>query len=346
MASAAENVLTPDQISQFMTNGYVKIPQAFSKEDAAHWTKDVWTRLGMSPTDKSTWTSYKINMPSHRTIPLSTFSPRAHSAICALLGGASRISPTVYSGPHGQRAPGLSWNDGFIVNLGSPEYEGRTDIDPRTLGNWHIDGDFFTHFLDSPEQGLLVIPCWTDILPGGGGTFVCPEGMRRIAQYLYAHPQGLLPRMSPTDDPTRYSGLEFYDDLIKDLPASAFHEMTGEAGDVILLHPLMMHSASKNPRRLVRIITNPPVSLAEPFCFDRKSEGGEYSLVELKTLEMLGRDGRKGEGLEGWKVTGERKEVVPERLKVQAEMRRKELERLGKDGGAEVGVKEVVGVES
>lgn len=101
-----------------------------------------------------------------------------------------------------------------------------------------------------------------------------------------------------------------------------FHEMTGEIGDVILLHPLMCHSASRNSLRIPRIITNPPVSLKEPFNFDR-DDPSQYSLVEKKTLKELGKD-----RLPGWKIQAERAPVVPERLKVQAEMKKKELERM------------------
>ena len=100
-------------------------------------------------------------------------------------------------------------------------------------------------------------------------------------------------------------------------------EMTGDVGDVIFMHPLMMHTASKNLKRAIRVITNPAVALKEPFCFDRKNKT-EYSLVELKTLRDLGMP----DGLPGWKITGERKGWVPERIKVQEEMKRRELERL------------------
>jgi hypothetical protein len=47
-----------------------------------------------------------------------------------------------------------------------------------------VDGDFFTHFLDSPEQALLVIPLFTDIEDRAGGTMICPEGMKYVAQHL------------------------------------------------------------------------------------------------------------------------------------------------------------------
>jgi hypothetical protein len=62
----------------------------------------------------------------------------------------------------------------------------------------------------------------------------------------------------------------------------------------------MLHSASKNLLREVRIITNPPVALKEPFNYNRGD--GNYSLVEAKTLKDLGRP----EGLPEWKITGPR----------------------------------------
>ena len=48
----------------------------------------------------------------------------------------------------------------------------------------------------------------------------------------------------------------------------------------------MLHSASNNKLREVRIITNPPVSLKEPFELQR--DDGAYSIVEKKTLRETG----------------------------------------------------------
>jgi len=112
-----------------------------------------------------------------------------------------------------------------------------------------------------------------------------------------------------------------------------FAEMHGEIGDVVLMHPLMLHSASKNHLREPRVITNPPVSLKEPFNFDRENPD-DYSLVELKTLKTLGVDRLS------FKNTTERRRVIPKRLQVQnmmLEEERKRLEELAKakvDAGA------------
>lgn len=57
---------------------------------------------------------------------------------------------------------------------------------------------------------------------------------------------------SENPDQALKGGLTFFIDTIKQCPDESFHEMTGKKGDVILMHPLMLHSASKNGRRLAR----------------------------------------------------------------------------------------------
>lgn len=168
-----------------------------------------------------------------------------------------------------------------------------------------------------------MIPLFTDILPDGGGTMICPDAIPKVARWLYEHPDGVSPRMVPRGhaDFARERNLAWYCGAIQDCADGQFVEATGAAGDVYLLHPLMMHSATNNALRRPRIITNPPVSLREPFCFNR---GGEYSLVEQKTMQSLGGD----EVLRTWRITRPREAVVPERVKIQEAMKRDEARRL------------------
>ena len=128
--------------------------------------------------------------PSHKQVRTKDFAPKAWGAICELLGGEGRV----------KQGSGV-WNDALIVNLGTPEWENKRQ-GPKELDNWHVDGeygdrciwrllillgDFFIHFLDSPEQGLLVIPIFTDIVKDAGGTMICPEGVGKIARHLVRH---------------------------------------------------------------------------------------------------------------------------------------------------------------
>ncbi|OCH88454.1 hypothetical protein OBBRIDRAFT_86989 [Obba rivulosa] len=233
-----------------------------------------------------------------------------------LLGGEERIDE-----------PSSAWGDSFIVNLGAPEYESPDmHIPPKELDNWHVDGDFFIHFLDSPEQALLVIPLFSEIKHRGGATWICPDGIDMVANYLAAHPEGvrpiksaLVPSTSTAEDPQDDPG--FWSHLAEVQKAERFAEMTGEVGDVVLMHPLMLHSASKNHLREPRVITNPPVSLREPFNFNR-DDPDEYSLVELKTLKALGVDRLD------FKPATERRRIVPLRVALQQKMLEEEKKRL------------------
>lgn len=149
--------------------------------------------------------------------------------------------------------------------------------------------------------------------------------MHTVAKHLHAHPDGVSPRMVTRDDPDFKAerNLGWFNSVASRGADNDYVEACGETGDVYLLHPLMLHSATNNSLRNVRIITNPPVSLREPFQFDR-ADPAEYSLVERATLRMLGRE----EGLKGWKITQPREAVVPARVRIQEQMKREELKRL------------------
>ncbi|KAK0711040.1 hypothetical protein B0H67DRAFT_601884 [Lasiosphaeris hirsuta] len=314
---SSPSVLTPEEKEHFLTHGWIKIARAFTKEQSESITGNVWTRLGMSPTDKSTWVRLRTNMPCHADFDASELAPRAWAAICELCGGEDRVTPE-----------SKMWKDSLIVNLGTPEGEGKL-VPPRELDGWHVDGDFFVHYLDSPEQGLLVTPLFSDIPANGGGTMICPEAIPIIAKHLYEHPEGVSPRMSPRgyEDFKQEKNLNWFNGVARS--CSSFVEATGRTGDVYLLHPLMLHSAASNALRNVRIITNPPVSLNEPFRFDR--EDSDFSLVERVTLKALGKD-----RLDDWKIAGPRERVVPERIRIQERMKREEEERLAALKKAEV----------
>jgi hypothetical protein len=64
--------------------------------------------------------------------------------------------------------------------------------------DWHKDGDFFRHFLDSPEQGLLTIVLWSDIEERGGGTFIAPDSVAPWPGCSSAAARACCPTTSPT----------------------------------------------------------------------------------------------------------------------------------------------------
>jgi hypothetical protein len=297
---AAYRVLTDEQAQHFLDKGYVIIQNAFPREVAKAHTDMAWKRLGYDPDDPSTWAEAIIHMPTLNRFPIVEFAPKAWDAICDLLGGAARIDQ--------EKA---LWGDGFILNLkrGADEpYRAPS----ATSGGYHKDGDWFRHFLDSPEQGLLTIVIWSDILPRSGGTFAATDSVPRVARHLAAHPEGIHP--GPNQPVSTGSH------LINE--CQEFIELTGNAGDVVLLHPYILHASSQNPSGRPRFITNPTVILNEPMNFNRDNPA-EFSLVEQSVLNALGVDRYD------FQPTQPRERVVPERVRRQAQMLEAEKARLG-----------------
>jgi hypothetical protein len=115
-----------------------------------------------------------------------------------------------------------------------------------------------------------------------------------VARFLADHPEGVLP------------GDFDYTGLIGQ--CRDFVEMTGRAGDVVLLHPYTLHATSQNVLGVARIITNPALALREPMNFNRTSPG-DFSLVEQAVLRGLG-----VERLD-FAPVAPREAVVPERVR-------------------------------
>ncbi|KZT57822.1 hypothetical protein CALCODRAFT_555099 [Calocera cornea HHB12733] len=267
--------LTQEQVDCFIENGYVAIRGAIPQESLDYFLEDVWVRLGMDPNDKSTWTKEDIHMPSHRRSHVEQFAPKVWGAMCELLGGVDRIDYKT-----------ASWTDGFICNLGSEKFDPNEVIDPRDMllcpfrgPTWHVDGDWFRHFLDSETQALECLVLFSDIVERAGPTYICPDGTDKVVEWLYEHPEG----SSDMSDPEG-SATKVVPRFVKE--SKKFVTLTGKTGDVFLCHPLTPHSRSINHIRNSRFIINPFVSLKEPFNLNR-SNPDDYSLVELKTLKAL-----------------------------------------------------------
>ncbi|TVQ29397.1 MAG: hypothetical protein EA382_00275 [Spirochaetaceae bacterium] len=288
--------LTHDQIEHFIRYGFVHIPRAIDAAFCREQTALAWKRLGYEPDDPRTWAESKIHMPTMNSWPVREVAPNAWAAMVDLVGGEDRIANPATA----------SWGDGFILNL---SFGADKPWSPPSASHqgWHKDGDFFYHFLDSPEQGLLCAVYWSDIAHKGGGTYVIADSVPVVARFLNDNREGIHPN----------------DPRWRDLPAqcSDFREITAETGDVFLLHPFMLHASSQNMLGVPRFMTNPCLKLSQPMQFDRDDAAG-FSPIELAVLRGLG-----VERLD-FTLEGERRENVPERVRRQREMLEQEKARL------------------
>lgn len=280
-AAAACRELTVDEARHFVDHGFVAISAAFPGQIAAsicdHAWQDLYSKHQIMRDDPGTWidqprpdlpiNGYIRTAGSGRRYRLKDVAPRAWQTQIDLVGGPHRLPDNGAS---------MSWGDEAIANLG-PDPRWKPPV-PRQHG-WHKDGWHFRHFLGSPEQGLLTVPIFTDILPKSGGTVIATDSIAPVARLLAGHPEGL------HADSVQGAGY-----LIPGLieQCSEFVELTGNAGDMVLLHPYMLHRPCANPSGRPRFIANHALVLSEPMQFNRPER--DYSLVELTVLRALGSD--------------------------------------------------------
>lgn len=272
--------ITRAEAAHFVEHGHVVIKGALPREMADLVCESAWTELkadyGVERTDPETWGCVSKGrgrirgdvrtQGSGARFLLKTHAPRAFAAQADLIGGADRL-------PGGGK--GLSWGDAAIGNFRVPDGPAWRPPAPRQPG-WHKDGHHFRHFINSPEQGLLTVPIYTNIRAQSGGTFIARDSIAPVARLLAQCPAGVHP------DGTQAGYL--IPGLIEQ--CSDFAELTGEAGDLALVHPYMLHRVSVNPSNRPRFIANMAVVLAKPMCFARPP-GDAYSLVELAVLRGL-----------------------------------------------------------
>jgi ectoine hydroxylase-related dioxygenase (phytanoyl-CoA dioxygenase family) len=253
-------MLTPQQREQFITEGHIVLKGVFSRDDSLAWVRDECAYAGYDVDDPATWQKpyERLNLQRHE--PLETYAPAAWEASCDLMGGETRVA----------NKPVISL---FAMNFKQGADQPFQPASASSPG-WHKDGWHFRHFLDGPEQGLLGIPLFTDVQPQGGATFIVADSVGAIARFLAAHPEGV----GPDDFDTQALLSECHD----------FREATGEAGDVYLLHPYLLHAVSQNCRQEPRAITNLCYEFKEPMNFHRAD--GDYSPVEAAVLRGLGVD--------------------------------------------------------
>jgi hypothetical protein len=255
-------------VETFLHDGLVRLPAAVDL--AAGSRLDTFLQQTLS--SAGLWDGDALHSPPGLTsLPptsvanLAAVAPRLWRAVCRLLGGADRI----------RRPARLS--NALICNF-------------RTTSIAHIDGDFFVHYPDSPEQALLLFVLWSNIAPGEGATEVAPAATADILQFLAQHPEGRTSAQIPTRD---FVGATY---------ERVF--LTGRAGDAWLLHPCTAHQSTPNPNSPPRLISNPVVALRAPL---RLADNATPTPLEKLTLRLLGGEFRHA-------IPARRRSFVPERI--------------------------------
>ncbi len=192
---------------------------------------------GVDEHDASTWGRGWHSLPASTAYPLEEVAPSAARALFEVVGDAKTLK--FYGLP-----------DNLIVNFPDPDTPWWPPSSWESPGaGWHKDGDWFRHFLDSPEQALLGIVFWRDVTERQGPTYVVADSISPVARLLANHPEGLAPPLP-----------------MKAIVARCrdFRPLTGRQGTIVWAHPFLVHSASVNSTDRLRIISNTSVMKLEP----------------------------------------------------------------------------------
>jgi hypothetical protein len=230
-------MLSAPERQTFERDGIVKIPAAFTADDAARMRDVLWSELsarhGMDPADRSTWTTLR---------PTGLKTTQKHQVASAILGPPLR-----------------SALDDLLGTWIEPSHQGQVLVtmptgEPWAVPHrqWHTDAGF-----DGPE-GLVAVKVWAllgDLEPGGGGTPQVAGSHRIVARYLsttdereFKAVRDQVLRSDPwfrnlTSDERSIDPMDEAD--LDGLPVRVV-ELTGQAGDVYLTHPWILHSIAPN----------------------------------------------------------------------------------------------------
>jgi hypothetical protein len=241
--------LTPAELKRFERDGYVVVRQAFPRADALAMEERWWSELrdthGIHRDERSSWHQIPGNLKAAKRDP-------AHAAIATetvrgvfddLLGA-------------GTWSPPKDWG---VTLVTFPE-PGSWELPTRF---WHWDNPGEPH-RDRP-RGLFVVSFIGQVAPRGGGTLILSGSPRLLMQqegrlsadqrlglgtkpwerFHRSHPwlmalTGLAP--SPAD---RIAAFMDSETIVDGVPLRVV-ELTGEPGDMVFCHPVMVHCRGQN----------------------------------------------------------------------------------------------------
>lgn len=254
----AHSVLSDDQIERFIRDGYLILRQAFRSELAERIVPLVWAELDLDPDDHASRREPMLMLSKViETPPVPDIYTARYLGAIDDLCGPGRWRASRGAGYWPIRFPGFA----------APPWRPPS-------GGWHLDGQLDHYRLGAPDRGLVGLEFFTPIDPADGGTAVRVGSHRDTARVLWAAEPG---------------GLSQRDLNLQARAASDDRhvcEMTGEPGDVVLMHPYTVHAASANTGSRVRILANKPVWLHAPMNLSR-ADPGSYSPIERAVVDAL-----------------------------------------------------------
>ena len=236
-------MLSASEVASFVADGYVAIRGAVQADTVQACREMIWSELakqGVTEHHPATWTEpvVRISCPEGGPFADAGTRPVLWEAFDQLIGQG-----------RWWRRPGV----GGTIPVRFPSQR-----DPGDAG-WHIEASYESdgHWqvnIRSRARGLLALYLFSDVDDDSAPTRLRPGSHRDAARVL-----------APAGD----AGLAWTEAAQAAARASASRPTTlatGQAGDVFLCHPFLVHAASwPHAGRLPRIVAQPAVGLHDQF---------------------------------------------------------------------------------
>jgi len=268
--------LSREEVAHFIEHGFVRLDGCVSRDVVDAWVARVRARAESDPRRWLQFDASRVPVPPERvdfddpsSLPADTvivlgaeatrveqLSPRLWGAVCDLLGEDA------------VRTRELS--DHVIVRV---PWSGPTPPLEHRRRGWHIDDPSTATRLDGITNGLVGLLLLSDLEPDGGATWIAPESVGHVARLIASHPAGV-----DLVDASVGPGIVSR--------CTRLVECTGRAGDVYLVHPLMVHCGSMDLRKTLRWLSKPNFALRAPLDPLRR-DAAQRSPVEEAIVRAL-----------------------------------------------------------
>lgn len=236
MSPSQDMGLTPEQVETFITDGFIRLDDAFSRDLAQQCRDELWADMGLSPDRPEGWNQPVIRIGAKSSFPFlaAANTPRLHAAYDAL-SGAGRWLPRQGLGTFPIRFPSeaSAGDDGWHVDV--------------SFGTEHPDFMEWRANVTSSGRALLMLFLFSDVGPADAPTRIRKGSHSNIARELLPHGKaGATLRQLSAEG---YASTAPCDEALA----------TGAAGTVYLCHPFVVHAAQAHHGTAPRFMAQPPL---------------------------------------------------------------------------------------